>query len=222
MATDDFQDKLRYHVNRFIFDHGFAPDVKGLSQLLNCSDKDAIGGLRALADNHAIVLHPGTSEIWVAHPFALFPTLFWVKSGDKQWWSNCTWCSLGVASLTKNDTDVYTKLKGEVEPLKIEIRNGRIAQDGFVVHFPIPAAHFWDNVIYTCSMMLVFRDENEIDAWCKQHNKPKGEVLPITQVWELAKVWYGNYLDPNFKRKTKEVAENIFESVGLTSTFWKL
>ena len=71
-------------------------------------------------------------------------------------------------------------------------------------------------------MMLIFKDEKEIDEWCKNHNKPKGEVLPIQQVWELAQIWYGNYLDTDFKRKTKEIAESMFEQVGLTSNFRKL
>ncbi len=71
-------------------------------------------------------------------------------------------------------------------------------------------------------MMLIFKNEYEIDEWCKQHKKPKGEVLLIEQVWELAQIWYGNYLDTDFKCKTKEVAENMFAQVGLTSNFWKL
>ncbi len=221
-ATDDLQNRIRYQVNRFVFDNGFAPTVEQLAKFLDTDTNEIKNGLTALADNHAIVLHPNSFDIWIAHPFALFPTLFWVTTSDRQWWGNCPWCSFGIAALTKTDTDIFTKLKGQLEPLKIEIRNNKIVQKDFVVHFPIPASKFWDNVIYTCSMMLIFKNENEIDEWCKQHNKPKGEVLPIEQVWALAQVWYGNYLDTDFKRKSKEVAEKMFEQVGLTSNFWKL
>lgn len=220
--NDDIQNSIRYQVNRFIFDSGFAPSVTQLAELLALSQSEVENGLTALANNHAIVLHPNSFDIWVAHPFALFPTLFWVKTQGQQWWGNCPWCSLGIASLTKTDTEIFTKLKGQQEPLKIEIINNEIVQKEYVVHFPIPAREFWDNVIYTCSMMLIFENESEIDIWCKQHNKPKGEVLPIEQVWELAQIWYGNYLDPDFKRKSKEIAEAMFEQVGLTSSFWKL
>lgn len=220
--TDELQNKIRYQVNRFIFDNGYAPAVEQLAGLLNLSENEIENGLTALANNHAIVLHPGSFNIWVAHPFALFPTLFWVETAEKQWWGNCPWCSLGIASLTKTDTNIFTKLKGEREPLKIEIKSNKIIQQNYLVHFPIPAGKFWDNVIYTCSMMLIFKDENEIDAWCQQHNKPRGEVLPIEQVWELAQIWYGNYLDIGFKRKTKEIAQSMFAQVGLTSDFWKL
>ncbi len=87
--TDDIQNKIRYQVNRFIFDNGFAPTVEQLSDLLKIDKNEIQNGLSALAGNHAIVLHPSSFDIWVAHPFALFPTLFWVKTKDKQWWSNC-------------------------------------------------------------------------------------------------------------------------------------
>jgi hypothetical protein len=222
MAEDELQNRIRYQVNCFIFDNGFAPTDAQLSSVLELDIKEIQKGLTALVNNHAIVLHPNSFDIWVAHPFALFPTLFWVKTENKQWWGNCPWCSFGIASLTNADTEIFTKLKGQQEPLKIEIRNKEIIQKEYVVHFPIPANKFWDNVIYTCSMMLIFKNENEIDEWCKQHNKAKGEVLPIEQVWKLAQIWYGNYLDPNFKRKTKEIAEKMFEQVGLVSDFWKL
>jgi hypothetical protein len=209
-------------VNRFIFDHGFAPTVEQLAKALDVDKIEIENGLRELANNHAIVLHPNSFDIWVAHPFALFPTLFWVSTKEKQWWGNCPWCSFGIASLTNTDTDIFTRLKGEQEAIKIEIRNHEVVQKDYVVHFPIPARRFWNNVVYTCSMMLVFRNETEIDKWCRQHNKPKGEVLPIEQVWSLAKIWYGNYLDTNFKRKTKEIAEDMFRQVGLSTDFWRL
>lgn len=220
--TDDYQNILRYHINRFIFDNGFAPTVSELSKQSHTTAIEVEKGLKALSDNHALVLHPNSFDIWVAHPFALFPTLFWVTTSHKHWWGNCPWCSFGIASLTKEDTNISTKLKGHEEPLLIQIKNGKVVQENYVVHFPIPAGKFWDNVVYTCPMMLIFKNENEVNDWCKQHNKPKGEVLPITQVWELAKIWYGNYLDTDFKRKTKDVAESMFAQVGLTSPFWKL
>lgn len=219
---DEIQNKIRYQVNRFIFENGYAPSVGHLAQLLNLDKKEIQNGLTSLADNHAIVLHPNSFDIWVAHPFALFPTLFWVKTSARQWWGNCPWCSFGIASLTKSDTEIFTKLKGQQESFKIEIRNNEVIQKDYVVHFPIPACKFWDNVVYTCSMMLIFENETEIDEWCQQHHKPKGEVLPIEQVWSLAQIWYGNYLDKDFKCKTKEIAENMFRQVGLTSDFWLL
>lgn len=220
--NDDFQNKLRYHINRYIFDNGFAPSADELSEITGTNINEIQQGLIALADNHALVLHPNSFDIWIAHPFALYPTLFWVKTKDKEWWGNCTWCSLGIASMAKTDTDINTKAGGEEETLTIRVHHGKIVEKNLFVHFPISAKRFWDNVVYTCSNMLTFKSEKDIDEWCSKHRIEKGEVVPLEQVWELAKLWYGNYLDPDWKRKTPEAAEEIFKKAGLTSDFWKM
>jgi hypothetical protein len=222
MFTNEYLNRLRYLINRYIFDNGFAPTYTQLALLSDSSQNEARQGLQALADSHALVLHPNSFEIWVAHPFALFPTLFWVKTSEKQWWGNCAWCSLGIASLTNTDTEIFTKLEGEQEPLSIYVSKGQVLEKDYVVHFAIPAAKLWDNVIYTCANILIFENENAVDNWCKRHNKPKGAVVPIEQAWTLSKIWYGNYLDSGFTRKTKEIAAEMYAKAGLTGDFWKL
>lgn len=218
----EFQDKVRIQVNRYIFANGFAPTTAELGRLLQVTETKIEQTLRQLADNHALVLHPNSYNIWVAHPFALFPTLFWVESGNKKWWGNCSWCSLGIAALSKENTRIYTKISGESDPLQIDIIDGQVVQKNLLVHFPIPARQFWDNVIYTCANMLTFKSHQEIDSWCHRHNIKKGEVLTLEHVWALSKIWYGNYLDETWVRKTPAYAESLFEKVGLTGDFWKL
>ena len=44
--------------------------------------------------------------------------------------------------------------------------------------------------------MLLFRSEEEIDAWCAQHDRPRGGVVAVAQLHELALRWYGDRLDP--------------------------
>ena len=106
--------------------------------------------------------------------------------------------------------------------MRIDVTNGSIVQNNLLVHFAIPAKQIWDNVIYTCSNMLAFETEAQIDDWCERHDVQRGQVVPINQVWELAKHWYGNYLEDTWTRKTPEYAESIFRKVGLSGEFWKL
>lgn len=153
--TTDFQNKLRYYINRFIYDNGYAPRASELSKITGVNTREVEQALQSLANEHALVLHPGTFDIWVAHPFALFPTLFWVRTGEKQWWGNCAWCSLGIASLSDSDTDIFTKLQGREEPVTIHIRNLEVKEKDYVVHMPLPAKNSWDNVINFCANTLI-------------------------------------------------------------------
>lgn len=218
----ELQDSVRIQINRHIYYNGFAPTATEIAKILNITEAEVKNCLKQLADNHAIVLHPNSVDIWAAHPFALFPTLFWVETEERKWWGNCTWCSLGIASLTKADTKIFTKISGEIEPLRVDVVDGVVIQKDLLVHFPIPAKRFWDNVIYTCSNMLIFKNEAQISDWCVRHNVAKGQVLTIGKVWELSKIWYGDYLLDTWTRKTPEYAESLFRKVGLTGDFWKL
>ena len=217
------QDRIRYFINQFIYDRGYAPTVEQLADLAGTKQDEVTTALDDLVKNHSLVLHPNSHRIWIAHPFSLMPTMFWVEGPSMGWYSNCTWCALGVASLVTNgDVTIYTKLNGTREVQKIHVENGNVVEDHLLVHFLVPPQHFWDNVIYTCSNMLTFDSEQAIEEWCKRQNVPKTEVQPIGKIWNLAKAWYGYYLSPQWTRKTTEQARAIFKQVGLESEFWHL
>ena len=50
----------------------------------------------------------------------------------------------------------------------------------------------------------------------------RGALMTIPKAWDLSQRWYGNRLDPEFRRPTVEEARAIFEIVGLTGAFWSL
>ena len=69
--------------------------------------------------------------------------------------------------------------------------------------------------------MLLFRSEGEIDDWCAATGEPRGEALPLQQVWELSQAWYGNRMDPDFRGRSIEQVVELFSRFGLTSEFWR-
>lgn len=69
--------------------------------------------------------------------------------------------------------------------------------------------------------MLLFRSEEEIDRWCAAAGEPRGEAVPLRQVWDLSRAWYGNRMSPDFRGRTVEQAVEIFNQAGLTSDFWR-
>jgi hypothetical protein len=206
----------------FFLHHQRAPSIREIASRFECDEIDARRGLRVLAENHGVVLHPKSDEIWVALPFSAAPTACVVRSGARSWWGNCAWCSLGVARLAGGTATVETRIGAVDDHATIRIERGRVLDTDFVVHFPIPMRQAWDNVIYTCSVMLLFRNEGQIDEWSVARGIPKGDVRPIEQVWSFAAEWYGRHADPNWtKWSTREAAE-IFARHGLTGPIWTL
>lgn len=74
----------------------------------------------------------------------------------------------------------------------------------------------WENVIYTCSNVLVFEDEFQIDKWSKKNNIPKGDIQSIQRIGNFPKEWYGNHLNPEWTKWAKEEAKEMFEKFELT------
>jgi hypothetical protein len=47
-------------------------------------------------------------------------------------------------------------------------------------------------------------------------------VVAIETVWNLAKAWYKDPRDSEWRPRTKDQSQAVLESVGLTGDFWRL
>jgi hypothetical protein len=70
--------------------------------------------------------------------------------------------------------------------------------------------------------MLLFRSEEEIDAWCEAHDRPRGATLDVATLRRLAARWYGDRLEPDWRPRSAAESQRILGSVGLTGDFWRL
>ena len=68
--------------------------------------------------------------------------------------------------------------------------------------------------------MLIFRSEEHLQRWIS-NDHPAGEKLSLAQQWDLARRWFvGRHL-PDWQRRTKAEAQELFRLVGLDSDFWR-
>jgi hypothetical protein len=71
--------------------------------------------------------------------------------------------------------------------------------------------------------MLLFRSEEHVECWCRQWSMPRGAILTMEQAWGLAAAWFSaDRGAPGWSRPPVEVVEQLFESLGLVGSFWKL
>ena len=214
--------RLHYELIRGLVETGAIPTDHALQSALTCSSSELRSTLEELSDLHGVVLHPSSRDVWVIHPFSLAPTTFLVESGDRKWWGNCAWCSLGVAVLAGTRCSITTTLGAEGEQVRLTVEDGRVDRNDLVVHFPVPMTKAWDNVIYTCSTMLLFKDERQVDDWSARHRIPRGDVQPVARVLELSKRWYGEHLRPDWTKKSVSDARALFAELGFTHPVWHL
>jgi hypothetical protein len=121
----------------------------------------------------------GPAQTWRSAPQLLQAFPIFEKRVALGWWAPCVWCAFGVAALVGGEVLVHTRYGGEAEPLTIPVVDARPAgSPDVVVHFAIPPTRAWDNVRQHCSLVLPFRSEDEIAAWCVWHGLPRGEAVP--------------------------------------------
>jgi hypothetical protein len=70
--------------------------------------------------------------------------------------------------------------------------------------------------------MLLFRSEEHVDRWCEARGIGRGYVLSLEQCRRLGRMWYADRLSPQWRRRTPDEAEAVFEELGLTGPFWTL
>lgn len=221
MKLNPMQVRARQFITRTFLEKGFPPTSQEVSQHIHLDNDETETLLKSLSENKALVLHPHKSEVWLAHPFSASPNTFWVKSlsSNKGWWSNCSWCAMGIASLAQEDVQIISRWGGEDETFVTEVRNGNLTNSNFFVHMALPVSNLWDNVIYSCSLMLPFKSENAVDVWCDRHRINKGSVISADKCFELSSKWYGIYLDANWNRKSPDEVKNFFASIELDLNF---
>lgn len=214
--------RLHCELLRGLVETGAVRTHAELRTLLGCSQPELERSFEQLAHEHGVVLHPASHDVWAIHPFSLAPTPFAVASGGRRWWGNCAWCSLGIAVLVGGRTTIATTLGAEGEPVRLSVEDGRLDRADLVVHFPIPMARAWDNVLYTCSTMLLFEHEDQVAEWSARHRIPRGDVQPVAKVLELAQRWYGEHLRPDWRKKSVAEARALFAELGFVHPVWNL
>jgi hypothetical protein len=145
-AMSDAPDRaVRLAVMRGFVDEGRPPSPDEIAGRLGVPQIEVEASLRRLADAHVLVLAPGTPYVWMANPFSAIPTPFRVEAGERRWWGNCIWDGLGILAAVGVDGRVSTACPDCGERLDVETSGAQARGEG-VVHYSVPAAHWWDDI----------------------------------------------------------------------------
>lgn len=141
---------VRRHVYFAIVAAGRPPTTTETAVALEIGEADAAAAYRRLHDAHALVLHPGTSDVWMANPFCFAPTPHRVTAGGRTWTGTCCWDALGIPAALHVDGAVETECACCGEPLRLDVVDGELARgDDLLAHILVPASRWWDDIGFT-------------------------------------------------------------------------
>jgi hypothetical protein len=139
---------VRQAIYKEFVEEGQAPDACGIAAATGLSLDQACDAMQDLADGHVIVLKRDTLRILFGPPFANMETGFRVIADGYAWFAPCAWDAFGIAAALHRDAEIAASCAHSGEPLACGVRDGS-AYGGGVVHLLVPAARFWEDIVYT-------------------------------------------------------------------------
>jgi hypothetical protein len=145
-APSNLDGDVRLFVYRFMVDNGRPPMPVEIATGVQSNSADVEAALKRLAEAHVLVLAPGTPYIWLANPLSALPSPYRVEAGGAKHYGICIWDALGVVAMLGDEGRVSSLCPDCGEELNLVVRKGEIEPRDYVVHYAIPAAHWWDDI----------------------------------------------------------------------------
>jgi len=68
--------------------------------------------------------------------------------------------------------------------------------------------------------MNLFRSEEHVTRWAG--DRTTGTTIGVLQLSELARAWWSDRLDPDWRPRTRDENQAILDRLGLTGPAWRL
>ena len=146
MTDDDLA--LRRATYRLFVELGRAPSVDEAATAVGATVDEARRGWQRLHDAHALVLH-ASGELRMANPFSAVSTAHRVLAAGRWWYASCAWDALGICAALHVDGRIETSCPDCGEPFTLDIHDARPDDESLLFHCLVPAAHWWDDIVFT-------------------------------------------------------------------------
>jgi Alkylmercury lyase len=127
---------------------GRAPSAAETAERAGSEPAAVRAGWRRLHEAHALVLDDA-GELRMANPFSAVPTRHRVRAAGRSWWANCAWDAFGICAALHVDGRIESSCLDCGEALAVEVRDGRPDDESLVFHCLVPAARWWDDIVFT-------------------------------------------------------------------------
>ena len=149
MKEDNFLWNVRHFVYSHIADTTRPPSVDETAIHFGISTEEASNPYKELHSRHAVFLDFDEMAIRMENPFSGIPTDFKVHANGKTYFANCAWDMLGIPATLHCDAMIDAVCTESNDTVQLEIRDGAITNYQLFVHFPLPFARWYDDLVFT-------------------------------------------------------------------------
>jgi hypothetical protein len=148
--VDELDLRIRNETYSSFVREGRAPTAASVAGELGLSEQQVAESFQRLHDEHALVLHAGTTEIRMLNPFSAVETAHRVDAGGRTWFANCAWDALGIPAALHLDGRIESTCPDCGARLELEVRDGELVHGaGLLWHVLVPARRWWEDIGFT-------------------------------------------------------------------------
>ena len=228
-SSENLQKNVRKYILEHFEEHAIAPVLEQIMRKFGLDRPSAFKVLEDLQSARHIALLTGTQRILMAFPFSSIVTPFRVKvaAKEKEYFANCAWDAVAIHVALGKEQWISSFCHHCSEDIKIHLKDqGVISQQSDnqpLVYLALPASKWWENITLTCANnMVFFSSKDHLSEWTKSSSHVGGEALTIDQTLRLSVPIYKTKMSLNYARPSREQTVAHFQSLGLTSDFWKI
>ena len=146
-------DELIWHARHYIYSHiadtTRPPSVDETATHFGISKEEASELYKELHNRHALFLDVDKVAIRMANPFSGIPTDFKVHANGRTYFANCAWDMLGIPAALHCDAVIDAVCTESNDTVRLEIKNGQVTDSDLLIHFPLPFARWYDDLVFT-------------------------------------------------------------------------
>jgi len=148
--SEEIETEVKLAIYEITAETGRVPNSADVARKTDMDEEEVLGAFGRLHTKRLLLPEPGDpTRIRMAPPFSGVPTTFPVEADGKQYYANCVWDAYGIAAALHCDAISRASDGHTGEPLTLEVKDGTPILKSYVAHFAVPAAHWWDDLIFT-------------------------------------------------------------------------
>lgn len=145
----DFDTRVKTAIYQWTAETTRTPSVDEIASILRQSSEEIRRSYQRLFAKRLLFLERDGETIRMAPPFSGVPTQHRVRVGDRLYFANCSWDSLGIPAALHDEGEVLSRCEQTLEPIHLRVTREGPEPERVVAHFAVPAAKWWSDLVYT-------------------------------------------------------------------------
>jgi hypothetical protein len=145
----DFEVRVKLAIYGITARRGLPPRPDELASELGASADEIRAACEGLARRRLLVLDADGRGIRMAPPFSGIPTPHRVRVDGIDYFANCAWDALGIPAALHRPGQVRSSCARSHQPLRLEIGLRGPARSPWLFHCLVPAAQWWNDIVFT-------------------------------------------------------------------------